>query len=446
MRLRSILLTGAVALGTTQVNAQNWVEDTVTMGPGYANDVFYSLKNGSVKTEPNMTWHLAFQTTPQGPYGNVSVFANQVQGGVQIYPLHMSANTHFATLSAADTVGKTAMDQQQFNSDSTWNLGAFNKMNDPADPFDFSWGQYNMGTHDVLGDSLYLVTVTNGPTTEAYKIWIQRYDSSPADSVHWEFRIAKFDGTEDTLIKIYRKPAFEDRLFAYYNVETQTVSDREPGRSTWDLLFTRYKEFMPGAPGVPYYSVMGVLANFDVTVAEMQHVAADDTVGYVGYSYVSKMNEIGSDWKTFDNTTMQWSFEDSTYYFVKTKNTNEYYQLHFTGFGGAGTGKAMFKKRFLGIYDPMDVATVNTPLNAFKIAPNPAGNNVSLMIDAKEQMKDAQVMITDLTGKVVFRANANMNSGLTALNVNTASFASGTYVVVLTGGTWKVTEKLIVQH
>src|SRR5215218_5184525 len=98
---RILLFIGALGL-TLQANAQAWVEDSVTMGPGYANDVFYSMKNGSQKVESNMNWHLAFQMTPPGPYGNVSILANHVQGGVNVYPLHMSATMNFATLSALD--------------------------------------------------------------------------------------------------------------------------------------------------------------------------------------------------------------------------------------------------------------------------------------------------------------------------------------------------------
>ena len=200
MRLRSLLLVGAVALSTTTANAQNWVQDSVEMGTGYANDAFYSLKNGSAKVEPNTNWHLAFQMTPPGPYGNVSVIANQVQGGVNVYSLHMAASTNFATLSAGDTVGKTGPARQLFNSDSTWNLGAFNRLSDPSDLNDYSWGYYDQQDHDVNGDSLYLITITSGSTTEAYKVWIQRFMSYPLDSIHWEFRIAKFVGSQPILI------------------------------------------------------------------------------------------------------------------------------------------------------------------------------------------------------------------------------------------------------
>src|SRR5690606_3824250 len=94
----------------------------------------------------------------------------------------------------------------------------------------------------------------------------------------------------------------------------------------------------------------GVLSNLDVTVYQKDQALEDDTAGFAGYAYNGIINEIGSDWKTFDATTMQWTFADSTYYFVKTNNTNEYYQLHFTGFGGTGNGKAFFKKRLLGTF------------------------------------------------------------------------------------------------
>ena len=43
------------------VNAQNaWVNDSVSMATGSGNDVFYSMANGTVKSENNMNWHLAF--------------------------------------------------------------------------------------------------------------------------------------------------------------------------------------------------------------------------------------------------------------------------------------------------------------------------------------------------------------------------------------------------
>jgi hypothetical protein len=446
MMIRRLLFMSAFAL-SIQANAQSWVEDSVTMGPGYTNDVFYSMKNGSQKVEPNTNWHLAFQMTPPGPYGNVSILANHVQGGVNVYPLHMSAAMNFTTLSAADTIGKTSATMALYNADSNWNYGAFNRMNDVTNLYDYSWGLYNPTTHHVVGDSMYLVKITAGPNTTAYKLWVKQYTSTPADSVNWEFRIAKFDGTEDTTVKIYRKPAYVDRLFAYYNMATKTVLDREPGRYTWDVLFTRYKEYLAGAPGVPYYSVMGLLSNFDVTVADVRHIAMDDTAGYQAFAYSKKLNEIGSDWKVFDmsQNPPAYVIDDSTYFFVKTKNTQEYYQLKFTAFGGGANGKVVFKKRLLGAI-PNSITTINTPLAVYHLAPNPASSSVSILLDSKEQVNNARVLVTDLMGKVAYSRSVNITNGLNAYELNIGNLAAGTYLVTLSNGSWKATEKLIVQH
>src|SRR4051812_43619917 len=104
MKLKYLLFLGALSL-TGTVQAQNWVQDSVIMEPGYATDVFYSMHDGTAKIEPNKNWHLAFQMTPPGPYGNVSILANHVQGKVKVYPTHVQASGNFGGFTAADTGG-----------------------------------------------------------------------------------------------------------------------------------------------------------------------------------------------------------------------------------------------------------------------------------------------------------------------------------------------------
>lgn len=439
MKLRSLFFVTALAFSSTSF-AQTWVADTVTMGAGYANDIYYSLKNDEQRTEPNNNWHLAFQMTPQGPYGNVSVFANHVPGGLHIYPMHLKASTNFATFGYADTVGKTGMNKELFNSDTSWNFGAFNKMADPNNPFDYSWGQYMQATHEVVGDSLYLISYAGGD----YKMWIQKYISVPADSVGWIFRIAKLDGTQDTTIRLYRVPNYSSRLFAYYNIATKTVIDREPGRYTWDLLFTRYKEYIPGAPGSPFYSVTGALTNFDVVVAKKISAGSPaDTTGFATFTYSKKQNEVGSNWKTYAQAANQWYVSDSNYYFIKTKNTNEYWEVKFTYTDGSAGGKMAFSKRMLGTIT--GIKNVASPIIGYHLAPNPATADVNILVDAKEPVKGATVFVTDLTGKVVMQSKIDLN-GFAAYKLNVAPLSSGTYVITVTNGSWKVADKLIVQH
>ncbi len=441
MRLKNLLLFGAMA-ATTQVGAQSWIQDTVVMGTGYANDVFYSLQNGSAKTEPSTNWHIAFQMVPQSAYGNVSVYANHVQGGVKVYSLHMTA-ADFTTVADADTVGKTGAMKELLNADTSWNYGAFNKLAS-SNPFDYGWGMYDMGTHHVNGDSLFLVNVGSGATMQSYKLTIQQYKSNPSDSVQWIFRVARWDGSDDTTVRIYRKPDYTDRLFAYYNLDTRTVLDREPGRQAWDMLFTRYREYTPGAPGLPYYPVMGVLTNFDVLTHQKDNTVEGDITGFQTYPYTDTINEIGSDWKSFNSTTMQWTFKDSTYYFVKTLNTNEYWQVNFLGFSGQATGEVYFRKRLLGQVN--SVHELNTTPAALFVAPNPANHSASVMLDSKDAAGETRVLVTDMTGRVVIRQTVQVRAGMNAFELNTASLPAGTYILSLANGSWKQALKLAVQH
>ena len=54
--------------------------DSVSMGAGYANDVYYSLENGIVSTAPRAGWDIAFSTNPMSS----TVMINEGYG-VQLY-------------------------------------------------------------------------------------------------------------------------------------------------------------------------------------------------------------------------------------------------------------------------------------------------------------------------------------------------------------------------
>lgn len=432
---KKILLFSMSVLAAAGIQAQTWVNDSVTMGAGYANDIYYSLANGAVQSSNNQTWALAFQMTPQGPYGNVSIFANHAQKNVSVYSLHLKASTNFATLTALDTIGKTGDAHKLYNSDTSWNVGAFNRMPN-GDPFNYGWGQYDQMSHNVVGDSLYLVTV--GST--AYKVWIKKYVSYPADSVQWQFRIAEMTGAMDNEVRLYRKPGYADDLFAYYNPADNTVADRDPGRSTWDFMFTRYVEYVPGAPGNNPYPVMGVASNFGTLVAAVKNVD-DDTAQYQHRTFSKDFHSIGSDWKVFMNPTGPWVVDTGATYFVKSVSSNQYWQLSFTGFSGAST-PIYFRKRSI---QPTSVKAVQSAVSGYSLFPNPATNLASLMIEAKEAGK-AAITVSNLSGQVMLQRELIMQQGLNGFSISTADYPAGTYLVSLSNGTWKTTEKLVVVH
>ncbi|XZF12865.1 T9SS type A sorting domain-containing protein [Chitinophagaceae bacterium MMS25-I14] len=442
MKLKPILLAALVSSGLN-AGAQAWVQDSVVTGPGYVNDVSYSMHSGTVASNSNSNWHLAFQMIPNyGPDATAAVYANHVMGKVNVFSLHKRASTNFTTIAAADTVGMTAATSALYNSDTTWNYGAFNKNHNVADPFDYGWGYYSQTTHILSGDSVYLVKVDTVP----YKLWIKQYVSYPADSAYWTFRIAKLDGTNDTTVTMYRHistPDFANRVYGYYNISTKTIVDREPARSSWDLLFTRYLDSASQGPTfIPYYPASGVFSNVSTSVAEVHGINPDSVLSTSVSNYSAIKNVIGYDWKHFAPPAGPWAV-DSTVFFVKSTNTNEYYQLQFTGFGGSANGIYHFRKRLLGT---TSVSNITSTLNSYAFAPNPAQNETSIMIDAKEAVGTAQVLVSDITGKMISRIPVDIKKGMNGFSLNTSSMAGGLYVITITNGSWKVAGKLIVQH
>jgi len=52
--------------------------DSVEMGAGYSNDVFYSLENGEIKKSPNNTWDLGFRTG----FRSDGIFVNSISSSI----------------------------------------------------------------------------------------------------------------------------------------------------------------------------------------------------------------------------------------------------------------------------------------------------------------------------------------------------------------------------
>lgn len=446
MKLKSTLLIAAVAFGL-QSNAQTWVSDSVEMGAGYANDVFYNLKTGSKKTQVANDWDLAFQMNKFGdPMFNATVRANHIKRKVEVYSLHMAVNaTTFAAVSASDTNGKTSRTMQLMNVDTSWGEGAFYQNRDKTDLFDYGWGEYQGApNHDLQGDSLYLVKVNGTP----YKIWIQQYISL-GDTVGYKFRIAALDNSMDNSVFVKRKN-YPDRIFVYYDIASNSFVNREPSQYDWDIVFTQYAKIDPaGGPmmgGPSPIAFTGVLQNIRVKIAKLK-TTQPDTAKYNNLStYSAQTNTIGDDWKFPVGSPPTGYALDTVTYFVRSSNVQEYIQLKFTRFDGASgpnTGKILFDRRSVGT---TTVADVKNNVSSYAIVPNPAVGDASFAADVKEAVKGARLLVTDITGKVMLNSVVDLQEGMNAFRINTANFAAGTYVISLSNGSWKVADRLIVQH
>ncbi|RYD59340.1 MAG: T9SS type A sorting domain-containing protein [Sphingobacteriales bacterium] len=447
MKIKSLLLLTALSAGI-EANAQLnvWATDSIEMGANYANDVFYNLKNGNKKVQVANDWDLAFQMTAFGDSAfNATIRANHAKKKVEVYSVHVDS-AGFDAYTAADTAGMLKPTMQQVNNEVSWGEGAFFQNRDASDLFDYGWGRYQGSpNHNLRGDSVYVVKVG----AAAYKILVMDY-TSIGPNIGYTFRIAALDGSSDNTVNIKRSTPtdFKTRLWAYYNIASNTVIDREPSKTDWDMLFTQYvKKGIFGPSGLQVYT--GVLVNQNVMVAKVRKMGLDaDTANYMNYMslFTTKTNTIGDDWKVFDQPNMKYIVSDSTTYFIKT-NDGAYHQLLFTRFDGAFppfTGKVVFDKRKLT--QPTGVKSQVRDIEAFVIVPNPSVNGkVNVMIDVKEAAQNARLVITDITGKVIENNAVILTTGLNALEVKTSGLVAGSYFVTITNGSWKVSDRLIVQ-
>jgi len=451
MKLKYILAAGALSIATA-AQAQEWTADTIVTGLGYTKDGFYDLNTTQTGTQPNNNWDIAFMT---GDVITASVMVNHAGNdkNAKLYVLDVDAETSFGTDLTADTAGKTGADFELQNSNTDWYIGAFNR--NATGGFSYGWGDYDMSTHYINGNKIYALINGSG----AYQIWIEQYKASFTDTVRaWKFHVAKLDGSDPSDVTFKPAADYSNKLFAYYDLTTRTFVNREPDMNNWHLLATKYLDAYdgPGASGV-MMSTTGIVTNTNVEVARVSPLMPEDA-NYLDYSdsYDSVKNVIGGKYKyvDYEGTPPGWVLEDSLSYFIKITEgtgTGDIWQVYFDHFPAstsASTGvdvKIGLQKR--RVYEqPSDVKEVNAIAGAVVLAPNPAmSGSTNLLIDAKQNIGNAQITVSDLSGRVISKYAKDINAGFQQLNMNISNYPAGMYIINITAEGWSNTQKLIVR-
>jgi hypothetical protein len=391
--------------------------DSISYGAGYTNQVWYSFANGEVKTADNTSWDLAFGI---GGF-NTDIRIND-GWGVELY-LYPNGDT-----SAWNTIDTNGLGTwtPRFNSDTSWNVTAFAAAN-ISHP-DYGWGVYNSVTHNVEGDSIYIIKLTDG-SFKKLKMDLMQGNGD------FTFTYADIDGANE-VNGLINKPTYASKKNVYYSLTTDSLMDLEPAVTEWDILFTKYNQLQPQGG---YYKVSGVLANSERSIAEAREIDLT-TVGWFGQDYQSNIGVIGSDWKKFNMTTYKYDIVDSlTYFFV---DTNEYvWQLTFTGFAGGATGMTYFNTTQVGILSIDDQITAN---NNVRLFPNPAIDNVTISIESNEVLNNVALTVYAITGSVMYSQNVSV-SGTTNVQIPVSSWQKGMYLVRIGSDENAVVKQLIIQ-
>jgi hypothetical protein len=358
------------------------VTDSVSMGPGYANMIWYSLKNGIQSTSPKNDWDIAFQTG-----GMSSGIRTQFGAGVKLW-VYPNADT--SGWNSVDTAGMSAWSELA-NSDTDWSVGAFNASADPNDPFDLGWGKYSMVTHQVVGDSLFVIRLRD---QSIRKMHIMRLASGT-----FTYRAAELNGTGDTTYSL-SKSLYNSKRFIYQDLQSGGILSKEPDTAAWDLVFTQYAAFLPQP-----FNVMGLLQNNRVEAVKV-HPVDTSYLQWSAHTFSSHINTLGYDWKRF--SAGQWSLEDSTVYFIKDIE-GAIWKLVFTGFGGSATGTTHFTKE--RVQQAPLALDVDTPAPAMHVYPNPAQDRIWVSgIEGSDN--DNRFRVTDVLGNSVSVTGIYKGAGL----------------------------------
>ncbi|HPF89361.1 MAG: T9SS type A sorting domain-containing protein [Flavobacteriales bacterium] len=382
---------------------------TVTTGPGSTIQTYYSLEQGEQSSIPLADWDLAFEINAF----NSSILVNTAltgegpgAGRVKVYETNV-------TMEDWDLLTVPDLDNwiEIQNSEVYWSAGALTHGNDLDDPLGLSvgWGTYNPVTHTIIGTKIYVIEDTEG----GYK----KLRINSLASGTYSFTYAGIDGSdqqEATLLK----SAFNGKNFGYYSFATGGTVDPEPLATNWDLLFTKYISMVPTA-----YPVTGVLQNKEVSAMQVDGVPTSEAM-WNSADLDTAINVIGSDWKSYNMSAMQYEYVQDRTYFVQDRSSN-IWKLVFTGYGGGTTGDITFNQELVS-----SVSVDEDAYGQLAVYPNPVVNG-QLNLVLGEEIRLGRLSILDGAGRLVQSQVVNSAGALNMTPIDLGGLQAGLYVARL---------------
>lgn len=413
---KTIYLMALLSLGVcTTINAQNTVKDSVIMGQDYANEVYYSLDDETQSAVDADDWHLGFSTDIRF----VGVISNVKTTEIKKWP--NGSNNDFNT--AIDTSGFANWEELK-NDPADYEIGAFNQ--NPTGPFNYGWGTYNPSTHNVVGDSVYLVKIGD---SALYKV-----DLITLNQGVMTFRYALYnDASQGTEVEV-DGPSYNGKDFVFFNLVDEEIKNNE--LEGWDLWFLKYHDLYDGQSIEP---VTGVLTNPKLEVAKVDVGSGNQATAdnFFGANYSSDKNAIGQTYKSLDYNTFEWSVTDSLVYYIKDTASGNVWKWYPTNFVGQSKGKTVFMKEQVGYSD------VNTEVTQFlDVYPNPMHHSLTIVFDSKAAK--ANIELYNSTGQIVHSEKlTTTNSSLTKKKIDVSGLQKGLYFVRISQNGQSTLQKVI---
>ena len=402
-------------VGMSFLQAQEITVNT-SMGAGYTNQIFYKLSTQSEVSFAANSWDIAMLRTSSMD------FSLRVNGHIGISVFEASNSpSDWTTIDVADETSWA----QLYNSDTSWNEGAFDKGSAT-----YGWGEYNRASHHVEGTIIFVLKYADG----TYRKFINEdfYGG-------YTFKYSTWDGStwsEDQTVTIPNSNN-PNNTYNYYSLQNDEEVIAEPVASDWDLKFTKYPTELPSNT---MYTVTGVLHNDLVSVAENDEPNGMSKSSILTYS--TDINTIGYNWKSF--TGAGYSIASDKSFYVKYAD-DTIYRLYFTDFSGGSSGNLSFN--FENVTQALGIEKVGENIT-FGVYPNPVklDKKINIIFDIqKVDLNDNIVEIYNLVGKRVLRTKITNTQGFYEKEIDLNSLNSGVYILKFNSGGYQKSKKIVIQ-
>lgn len=385
--------------------------------PDYSQEIYFRFETETAHNFAVNTWELAFNRTGFFELGT------RINDGLGIEVYEMSV-----TPADYDSVTPNDINENTprlYNSDTAWDVGAFDQITDPNNPFWYGWGVYNPVTHHVDGMATFILKY---PDNIFKKLMIEDFMNG------FTFKYATWNAASNSWVNPQTGSVSntdnEGKFFNFYNLSTNQEVQASPDISDWDLVFQRYVTDVEGT----MYPVLGALQNPNASVAVSTN--PDATLPELNFS--EEINTVGYDWKQFENGS--YTVNSDVYYYIKTAN-NKFYRFRFLSFEGAATGN--FSLGYEDVSTRLAVSSFEFA-NSFKIYPNPVSEGMVFINYDSDKTENLNVEVYAMNGQRVLSKNVNATySGTAQLDVST--LAAGIYMVKMTSGKNSTTKKLVLK-
>lgn len=413
---------------STRLAAQTDV--SLSMGAGYANNIWYNLEDGQTGSASATNWDIALAATAS----QSSPLTTSILFNTKVGKLYAVPSTTPAQFSTVDTAGLGASWTPLYNDPTTWTSGAFNRPS--AGGLDYGWGAYNMSSHNVEANRVFVIKYTSGTVK---KLYITLNSMAGTYSLTYDNYDNSDPRTETITIATYNT-----KNFVFYSLSSNSILDREPAAANWDLLLTQYFDMYPANAPTSMQQVGGILHNLGVEVAQAVDVDQETYEDYAALTFSPDINSIGYDWKNLNYSSFLYETEDQWIYFVKRKN-NDIWKVVLTEFVGTSNGNYGFTKEKIHTATTGILSASAQNNNNLVLYPNPTTGETTTVLYTADQAEESTLEVYDLSGVAIQQWAIHAQAGLNAFTVSTNTLKSGIYMIAVRSAQKVSQQKLIVQ-